>query len=184
MDLFNRVLYYLSLLGAPFYDMWRSALAIRNAMWSVFGAIGFKFIHIYRVHIPNVVNNLSLLLVSYINRRVAETAAFLDARITLWARLTEKWIAEDRARMNAIVRWAEQQIALVWGTLRPTAQLVAALLTSPERMADWLVAAMLRRVLAYIAENGERILLWLLRSSPRAVLNLALELEKLIVRVL
>lgn len=183
-DLLNLILNRIKLLGDPFYRMDRESWAFRDAYWHFMRMVGNRIYDTRHILIPGRINAAVLSVVTYVNSEVRRVWTELLALFAHLNRTIERYIAQDRARMDAIDRRITSDITTVWATLRPVAALVRALLTSPERMAEWLVAAMVRRVMIYIRENGERILLWLFRSSPRAMLALAVEIEKLIVRVL
>lgn len=99
-----------------------------------------------------------------------------------------KWAA---SAINAVKSLAGQvrdfllgKINAILDRLHRTIDVWADRLTHPDKMAAWLVGALMGPLWRYVYANRSRIMSWFLRSSPAAVQWLARELDAILGRLL
>lgn len=86
--------------------------------------------------------------------------------------------------LNKVRRWAIDRINEIWRTLVRVRDIVLALLTSPARLAEWVIAAIVSALWRYAFRQRDRIASWFLRTSPAFTLWLARTLDSIIGRIL
>lgn len=150
-------------------------------------------------HAQAVLVTLKWLALVYIPRKIAQEAA----SIRTWAgNLIAGAIATARKLVSDAVTWAGQQLAkllaaldavrawaiaqfnAVVSVLNQLARLVFTLLTSPERLALWLVGAMFSALLKFALDNAEKIGIALWSKRRTIVTGLVHLLEDVLVRIL
>jgi len=137
-----------------------------------------------RVWIPGqistAINNLRRLLTQAIDLARRELSALITTLRT-WA------IARLNDITNALSTfrsWISARVDSAIATLTRVRDIVNTLLTSPERLARWLVGAMVRELYSYIDANFDRIILWFQRRSVAYTVSAVKRIEDLIARLL
>lgn len=100
----------------------------------------------------------------------------------------ERWV---RDRLNGlwdtlgkVRQWFLDRIHEIWATLVRVRDIVFGLLTSPARLAEWVIAAIVAALWRYAFRQRDRIASWFLRTSPAFTLWLARTLDDIIGRIL
>lgn len=126
------------------------------------------------------VNNLRTLLTTAINAARRE-ATSLVTTLRNWA----------TARVNELVNalstfrtWITGRVNATIATLAQVRDIVVMLLTSPERLARWVVAAMVRELYSYADSNFDRIASWVRRKSVAYTVSAVKRIEDVIARLL
>lgn len=152
----------------------------------------FRFAHrvhgtlwyIIFVRIPQVVGNAVNSTIAYLAALIID----LEQRITSIIIIVRDWLA---ARINDVIDfarrlrdWIAQEVSELWNLLTRTAELVFMLLTSPQRMAAWVAAALLQYVLAFLWQNIDAIVDLIRDRATHYAGLVALRIEHALVRFL
>lgn len=126
------------------------------------------------------VNNLRTLLTTAITAARREATALVTTLRT-WA----------TARVNELVNalatfrtWITSRINSTIATLTQVRDIVWMLLTSPERLAKWAIAAIVRELYSYADGNFDRIASWVRRKSVAYTVTAVKRIEDVIARLL
>lgn len=135
--------------------------------------------------------------------RIPQAVSAATTSITKWA-LGQIRAARDYAKglYDTVIRWSVDRIREIGNTIsnvrqwvsdrltelynlaRKTGELVFTLLTSPQRMARWLVEAMVSELFRHIDRNADRIFTFVRQRSVYYTFRFADRLEDLISRLL
>lgn len=100
----------------------------------------------------------------------------------------DKWvkaaIAAATSALNDLRTWATKRVNEITATLATVVSLVNALLTSPTRMAQWLVGAITKEIWLYAERNADRIFRWAQQKSIAFAVDKAKQIENLLGRLL
>lgn len=124
------------------------------------------------------------------NLRRALTALIDAAEVRLKATLTalDKWakaaVAAVSKGLSDLRSWAITSVNSVRDKLTNVTAIVYALLTSPGRLAAWLVGAMIAEIWRYIDANVDRIFLWAQRRSVAYTVGAVKRIEQILGRLL
>lgn len=130
--------------------------------------------------ISAAINALRTILTNAINA--------LERKLTALITTLRQWA---QARVNDLTnalatfrKWISDRVDAAIATLTRVRDIVYALLTSPQRLASWLVGAMVNELWAYANRNADRIALWARRRSVAATVDIAKQIEQIIARLL
>lgn len=130
--------------------------------------------------ISTAINNLRRLLTQAIDAARRELGA-LVATLRQWA------IARVSDLTNALStfrKWISERVDATIATLTRVRDIVYALLTSPQRLASWLVGAMVNELWTYANRNSDRIAIWVRRRSVAYTVEIVKQIEHIIARLI
>lgn len=136
------------------------------------------------IRIPQAINNATDRVVSWTARTIQELRDYTSQYFALvidWATRKLNGLID---RVTQLGEWALRTVNEIIDTLTRVAALVFTLLTSPERMAKWLLAALLNELLTVADEQADRILDWIRRRSVFYAGRVAARVEDVLARML
>lgn len=139
---------------------------------------------IVKVFIPQSISHAFNTVTDWVSRELYHLGRTLGEAVAN----VRDWLSD---RINAVTsfvsqlaRWAGAQIADIVNVLEHVADLVFMLLTSPERMARWLIGALAREALSFIDSHADALLEMVRRRSILYAAQAADRIEEMLVRFL
>lgn len=136
------------------------------------------------IRIPQVANSV----IDFSIEWAANAILIAKREITETVRLFAAWAKQVLADLwNSLVKlgtWALNEITEIRNLLGRVTDLVFMLLTSPERMAKWLLWALVREAIRFADDNAEQLLDWARRRSVYYAGRVAERIEDVLVRML
>lgn len=161
--------------------------AIRHLASHLGGLAGEIYVTVWwtiRVRIPQSVADVRNAIIDWAVRSID----YVDRKLTLFVDTVRDWLVarlnEAIGFVNSLARWVGERIATIVNVLDRVADLVFMLLTSPERMAKWLLAALVREVLSFVDTHADAILEMVRRRSIAYAATAANRIEEVLVRFL
>jgi len=105
----------------------------------------------------------------------------LIATLDRWVKLAVSAVSKA---VTDLREWTLEQVNSIIVTLVKVRDIVYLLLTSPTRLASWLVAAMVREIWLYADRNADRIAMWARQKSVAFTVDMAKRIEQIIGRLL
>jgi len=151
----------------------RHAVATLNALrWIVVTVIPYK------------ISTLADSIAAWARERIADAVAFVSAGLAQLRDWTTRAVALALAELRNLRDWALREVARIASLLASTAQRVADLLTSPDRLVAWILEPLARALWDLAERNLERIgeLAW--RARHRIIARGLEALEHVLARVI
>src|SRR6266508_3749147 len=113
--------------------------------------------------------------------RVARQYADVAQRLVLSTLVAAE--ARLRGLLDAVTRWARQQLTNVFDFIAWLSREVLPRVTSPTRMAEWLAGAIVIPILRVLDAHAEAVAEWVLRNSVRTILRSLPRIERFVARM-
>lgn len=136
------------------------------------------------IRIPQAVANGRQVVIRWALGQIQSASNALRGLIQTLDRWARQQITGLLGGVAALKRWTTDRLNEVIGTLRRVRDVVFTLLTSPRRLATWLVGAMVDELWKYANGHADRIALWLRARSVRYTMSAANQIESIIARLL
>ena len=152
---------------------------INFAVTVVYGLLWIRF-----VWVPAKVSEAT----SWVQRWVGGVVATVRNEIIELLQQLSRWaqwaITEVKALISDVIDWAIQQLGKLGALLDALIRALLHVLSGPEVLAEWLVAAMVKALGRYVFNQRDRLFNWLLRGSISFTGWVAGVVEDMIVRML
>lgn len=139
---------------------------------------------IVRVRIPGAISIAVQSAVAYLTGIVAAVESAIMAVVAALKYWTQQAIDVIVEFVHTVKAYAEYWVGRIREFVNNLVSALSHVLSGPQALAEWLLAAMLKALLRYIYVQRDRIFTWLLRESRVFTLWLAKEVEEMIVRIL
>jgi hypothetical protein len=136
------------------------------------------------VEIPRRAKAALLDASNYANRLVDSARNALTGAINTLRNWAQTQINKAIGLANDLRTWATAKVNAIIDKLTKTVDVWYERLTDPGKMATWLIAALMGPLLRYLYSNRDKMMTWLLQSSPAFSLWLARALEDVLRRLL
>lgn len=157
---------------------------LRGAIYNIAKEILTTIKWLMTVWIPGrisvAINNLRTLLTRAIDAARRELAALVSV-LRAWA-ITQ--LNNITNALSTFRKWISDRVDATIATLNRVRDIVNMLLTSPERLAKWAIAAIVRELYSYVDSNFDRIMLWIQRRSVAYTVSAVKRIEDVIARLL
>lgn len=181
---YNWVTKALTAVGGQFGRLLTAAGAVKTHLVSVVSEGLSTLTWLLKVRIPALIKaadealrRWGAALVTAAKNELKGMLATLDK----WAK--SAWTTATKAIAD-LRSWATTQVNALLASLVYVRTIVVALLTSPARLASWLVGAMVSEIWRYADRNADRIILWAQRRSVAYTASMVGRIEQLLGRLL
>lgn len=137
-----------------------------------------------RVRIPQAVSAAKSEVVSWATTQVNNARTYAKALVLDITRWITDRLREARAFVDTLTNWISGKLAELFDTTGRTSRLVFSLLTSPQRMATWLIDAMVSESLRYLNRNADRLFTFVRHRTIYYTLQFADRIEDQLRRLL
>lgn len=136
------------------------------------------------IKVPQMLANAQAALVRWATGAIQVSANALRSVILTLDRWIKARVSELLNTISDLRKWSLAQINSILDVLRRVRDIVYLLLTSPQRLAAWLVGAMTEELWRYANRNADKIAIWMRAKSVKYTLAAAGQIESIIARLL
>lgn len=175
-------------IGLNVKNAWATLLnGVRYSTDRIRNTIREAYVTVYwlkNIWLPKVIGNAVNALSSVLMRLISETRKLAELGINVVRQWVQTLINGVVGTISNVIRWATREIAQLIDTVSKVAALVFMLLTSPSRMAKWLLAALVTEGVKYVDEHAESLFAWARSRSIQYTLRAATRIEEVLSRLL
>lgn len=136
------------------------------------------------VWVPKLIANAVRTARDYLLGKIAAARSYASGIVNELRNWAARKISEVNAFIGDTIAWATRKLNEIRDTLTRIRDIVTTLLASPERLATWLVGAMIDAIIDHALQRRERILKWVINNSLSFTVAVAREVERFIMRFL
>lgn len=171
-------------LKSGFYSLYVKGIYYAQRVTATVAEAYQTAVWIITVEIPRRVQAALTTAVQYAARIVADAKSYLGGLITNLRNWATTEISKVRKAASDLLSWATSQVNALRDKLTKTVDVWYDRMTHPDKMAAWLIGALMGPLWAYIYAHRDKIAGWLLRSSPAFTAWLARTLDDILGRIL
>lgn len=136
------------------------------------------------VRIPQLIAYAEDGIHSWVNTVVTLIANGIKATVSTLDKWAKSAVSALTNTVTSVRNWLDARINAITSKLTATVDLWYDRLTHPDKMAEWLIGALISPLWRYVYANRDKIAQWFLRSSPSFTEWLARELDAILRRIL
>jgi hypothetical protein len=161
-----------------------AVIALRNGVFRFVTASYTMARYLLFDFIPRIASSTLDYAVRWAGDRIAALQELAQALTNRAIDIARAWIDEVRSFVDGTIAWIHDRLVDVWTTLTFVAHLVGELLTSPDKLVDWLWGALVSRTMSWIDSNVDAVAAWAYHNAIAIVQRAADRLEHMIASIL
>lgn len=136
------------------------------------------------IRLPQMVSNTARELTDWALQQINAARLYAKQLADTAIKWAKERVAELSATLAGFVKWTRERVEAISTLLGTTSRLVALLLTSPQRMAAWVIGALVGEFWRYVDSNADRLFELARQRTVTYTLRAAARIEDLLSRLI